>query len=203
MDLDKIVVAVGKGHRKKTPGKQSPNHVLKEWEWNEDCGNVVIETLLHQGLKVVDVTPKGDNDSLAARVNAVNALCSQYGKKNVIYVSIHANAAGKGDWMTARRWSVWTTRGTTDADALAEKMYEAALAKWGPAAVRSQLTDGDHDYEENFYVLRNTRCPAVLVENFFYDNPEDYKYLISATSHYDCAEVICNGINKYLREWKQ
>ena len=28
-------------------------------------------------------------------------------------------------------------------------------------------TDGDSDYEANFYVLKNTKCPAVLTENLF------------------------------------
>lgn len=192
------VIAVGKGHRRNTSGKHSPNKLFREWEWNEDCGNIVIETLTHLGYKVVDVTPKGDDDSLAQRVNAVNALCKEYGKDNVIYVSIHANASGNGKWMTARRWSVWTTRGKTKSDDLAEQMYMAALAKWGDKAVRSDMSDGDHDYESDFYVLRNSHCPAVLIENFFYDNIDDYNYLMSATSFYDCAEVICNGLIKYI-----
>lgn len=199
MEKNSIVVALESGHRRHTPGKQSPDGLFKEWEWNEDCKNVVLETLIHQGFNVVDVTPKGDDDSLAQRVKAVNTLCKQHGKANVLYISIHANAAGNGQWMNARRWSIWTSPGQTQSDALAEKIYEAAKAKWGEKALRSDLTDGDHDYEKAFYVLVNSMCPAVLVENFFYDNKDDLEYLLSPQSIYDCAEVIVSGLHQYLQ----
>ena len=47
-------------------------------------------------------------------------------------------------------------------------------------------------------ILRDTICPAVLVENFFQDNREDVQYLLSPTSIYDCAEVIRDGVIKYF-----
>ena len=31
------------------------------------------------------------------------------------------------------------------------------------------MSDGDRDWEEDFYILRKSRCPAVLTENFFMD----------------------------------
>ena len=128
----------------------------------------------------------------------MNDLCNQFGSSNVIFVSVHANAAGNGQWMSARRWSVWTSKGKTKSDAIAETIYRHAIEKWGLSGVRSDMSDGDHDYESDFFVLKNTWCPAVLIENFFYDNKEDLAYLLSATSIYDCAEVICNGLIEYV-----
>jgi N-acetylmuramoyl-L-alanine amidase len=29
------------------------------------------------------------------------------------------------------------------------------------------MSDGDPDKEANLYVIKNTKCPAVLTENFF------------------------------------
>ena len=193
-----IALVIEAGHRKNTPGKRSPNGVFKEWEWNEDCKNIIIETLVAHGWRVFDATPKGDDDSLAARVQAVNRVCSDFGRDNVIYISVHCNAAGSGEWMSARRWSVWTSRGVTKSDALADRLHEAALAKWGGSAVRSDLSDGDHDYESDFYVLKHSLCPACLVENFFYDNKDDLEYLLSPQSIYDCSEVIVNGLENYI-----
>ena len=38
---------------------------------------------------------------------------------NVLLISIHCNAAGRGDrWLSARGWCAYTTRGNTRADAL-------------------------------------------------------------------------------------
>ena len=52
--------------------------------------------------------------------------CRQLGKKNVCLVSIHTNAAGKGrQWMTARGWCCYTSRGQTAGDRLATCLYEA------------------------------------------------------------------------------
>lgn len=199
MNKNDIALVIEAGHRKRTAGKHSPDKIFKEWEWNEDVKNTVIETLVGKGYRVYDATPKGDVDSLSQRVKYVNDLCDKFGKNNVIYVSVHANAAGNGQWMNARRWSIWTSRGVTESDAIAEELYYAAIRKWDKGAVRSDISDGDHDYEADFYVLKHSKCPAVLIENFFYDNKEDLAYLLSATSHYDCAEVICNGIENYVK----
>ena len=43
----------------------------------------------------------------------------------------------------------------------------------------ADMSDGDHDYEAGFYMVKNTICPAVLIEAFFYDNREDFDYLLS------------------------
>ena len=196
---NKVVLVIEAGHRKNTPGKCSPDRVFKEWEWNEDCKNIIIRTLAAHGWRVFDATPKGDDDSLASRVQTVNRICSEHGRDNVIYISVHCNASGSGEsWMKARRWSVWTSRGNTKSDDLAECLYEAAYAKWGINAVRSDLSDGDHDYESDFYVLKKSACTACLIENFFYDNKDDLEYLLSPQSIYDCAEVAVSGLEKYI-----
>ena len=33
--------------------------------------------------------------------------------------------------------------------------------------MRADLSDGDFDKEENFYILKHTNCPAIFTENFF------------------------------------
>ena len=47
-------------------------------------------------------------------------------------------------------------------------------------------------------ILRETSCPAVLVENMFMDNREDLQYLLSPNSIYECAEVIVDGVKRYF-----
>ena len=49
------------------------------------------------------------------------------GRDNVILISVHANAAGRGDrWYDATGWCAYTSRGDTRADVLATCLYEAA-----------------------------------------------------------------------------
>ena len=102
----------------------------------------------------------------------MNEWCRQLGKNNVLLISIHCNAAGRGDrWLTARGWCAYTTRGNTRADALATSLYTAAQVYLPGHRLRTDYTDADPDLEKDFYLLRHTLAPAVLVENLFMDNP--------------------------------
>ncbi|SDF62391.1 N-acetylmuramoyl-L-alanine amidase family protein [Sporomusa acidovorans] len=51
----------------------------------------------------------------------------------------------------------------------------------------------------NFYVLRNTDCPAVLVEMAFISNPDDEKLLADAGKRDEFARAIARGITDYLQ----
>ena len=48
--------------------------------------------------------------------------------------------------------------------------------------------------KNNFYVVKNTMCPAVLVENLFYNNKEDIKILMSEEGREKIAQYIFKGI---------
>lgn len=102
--------------------------------------------------------------------------------------------------MNARGWSCYTSPGKTKADALATCMYSAAAEIFKELSIRRDFSDGDPDYEENFYILRHTLCPAVLVENFFYDNPDDLRFLESEEGQVRIVEAIVGGICLYTGE---
>ena len=54
---------------------------------------------------------------------------------------------------------------------------ETAESKAGRIKTMKDLKDGDTDYEANFYVIKNTDMPAVLIENMFFDNYNDASLL--------------------------
>jgi N-acetylmuramoyl-L-alanine amidase len=186
-------ILIDSGHGKDTPGKCSPNGVFREWAWNKDVASITVETLKHLGYETVLINPEENDISLSERVKRIN----KYGKDSIL-VSIHVNAATNGKWSNARKWSIWTSKGQTKSDNLATLIFNEAENKWGKDMVRKDISDGDVDYEENFTILHKSQCPAVLVENFFMDNKDDYEYLCSPNSIYECSEVIVKGIIKYL-----
>jgi N-acetylmuramoyl-L-alanine amidase len=53
---------------------------------------------------------------------------------------------------------------------------------------------------DDFYVLRETQIPGVLIEIGFITNPEDRKLLRSEKYKAKIAQAICNGIVKYFKE---
>ena len=135
------------------------------------------------------------------RVNYVNNLCSKYGANNCLYVSVHVNAAGMGtNWMNARGWLVYTSKGNTKSDLLADLLYKKA--KELLPSVRSDFSDKDADYESNFYVLAKTKCPAVLTENLFQDNKADVEFLTSEEGKNAIVKVHVDGILDYIKGTK-
>ena len=52
----------------------------------------------------------------------------------------------------------------------------------------------------NFYVIKNTLCPAILSESGFYDNVDDATYLLTPESRENVAMYHYNAIVKYIQE---
>ena len=79
-------------------------------------------------------------------------------------VSIHVNAAGNGSkWLNETCWSVFTCSGQTESDKLAECLCESAIKNFLGRRIRTDMSDGDRDWEEDFYILRKSWCQAVLL----------------------------------------
>ncbi len=170
---------IDNGHGINTPGKRSPlledgRSRLFEWEFTRRVAQRIVELAPQYDIKPVILVPEDDDISLTARATrANNYIRSNPGEKCVL-ISIHGNAAGNGSsWMSARGWEAWTTIGKTNSDKLAECLYNAAR-KFFPSDTKFRK-----DKENNFTVKYKASCPAVLTENFFYDNLEDCRYMLS------------------------
>lgn len=190
-------IVINPGHAWNTPGKCSPDHKLKEWEWNLKTAERLLDKLKAIGVSCELARANDEKYSLTTPVKLENLASQIHGKTHTVFVSIHVNAAGNGQWKNARGWSVWTTRGNTKADFLAKLLYDEAKKEFTDLSVRADMSDGDPDYESDFYVLRKTKCPAVLIENFFMDNKDDLAFLLTDESHERCADVVVRALKVY------
>ena len=155
--------------------------------------------LVDRGYDAELLVPEDDDIALAERVRRVNSVCFLLGKSNVILVSIHVNAASDGTkWMNASGWSVYTCKGRTSSDKLADCLCESAIKNFPGRRIRTDMSDGDMDWEENFYILRKSLCPAVLTENFFMDSHSDLEYLQSKAGKQAIIDTHIEGIIEYL-----
>lgn len=204
-----IKILIDNGHGDNTPGKRSPYSACGtlpaipffEYKWCREIANPVVQRLRDLGYDAEILVPEETDISLAERTNRVNKICNELGASNVILVSIHSNAAGNGrEWYKAVGWSAYTTPGKTKSDDLAECLYDAAESEFANTdrKIRTDKCDGDRDWEENFYILRKSLCPAVLTENFFYDNVDDVKYILSDEGREAIIRCHVSGIIKYL-----
>lgn len=113
-------ILIDNGHGVETPGKRSPDGRLQEWSYTRLSARENVSHLTAAGVTAQRVVPEDMDVPLPERCRRVNEVCRILGKTNVLLVSIHINAAGKGDrWMNARGWSCYTTRWDSRADALA------------------------------------------------------------------------------------
>ena len=196
--MKKITILIDNGHGVTTRGKRSPDGSHLEYKWCREVACMVCDMLQAEGYDARLLVPELADISLAERCRRAN----KFAKDKAILVSIHNNAAGDGSkWTRARGWSIWTTRGITEADKLAESIYARARAAFKkPLTVRTYSNEMyGHDYESDFYILLHSYCPAVLIENFFMDNKDDVEYLKTDRGKAACAEVAVLGIKDYLK----
>ena len=200
----KILVEAGHGNPPLTGigSKQSPDGRIKEYVYCREIVAEVVKRLRAQGYDAENTVPEKGDISLGERCARVNAWCDRLGAKNVVFVSIHNNAAGCGQWMSARGWEAWTSKGQTMGDKLADCLYDAA-AKYLPKGtkIRTDLTDGDRDKEGNLAVVRGTKCAACLTENLFQDNRADVEYLLSPEGREAIIKLHVEGIKAYIAKY--
>lgn len=211
-------ILIDNGHGFDTAGKRSPDRAFYEWKWNREIARFIHSSLKSKGYDVELIVTEEKDISLNERCRRVNEVCKKLGTKNVIFVSIHSNAAGgDGKWKSAGGWCVYTSPGQTKADALATSLWNeanrvlepykerfAVLKEQGAydsrqKPMRADWSDGDPDYEARFYVLVHTSCPAVLTESLFYDNKEDMEFLLSEEGKRLITQLHVDGIINYIK----
>lgn len=188
-------VLIDNGHGSNTPGKRSPDGQLREYAYTREIAERLVMELRKNGIDAERIVKEEIDVPLAERCRRAN----EYKASEAVLVSIHCNAAGNGsDWMSARGWEAWTSVGKTKADKLATCLYENAEYCLPGMKIRKDMTDGDQDKENGFYILKHTKCPAVLTENLFQDNKEDVEFLLSEEGKLAIVNLHVWGIMKYL-----
>ncbi|UBD64373.1 N-acetylmuramoyl-L-alanine amidase [Bacteroides salyersiae] len=188
-------VLIDNGHGENTPGKRSPDGRLREYAYAREIAGRVVFELRKKGIDAEQIVKEEVDVPLSERCRRVN----EYKASEAILISIHCNAAGGGStWMQARGWEAWTSMGQTKADKLATCLYEAAEKYLPGMKIRKDITDGDPDKESGFYILKHTKCPAVLTENLFQDNRTDVDFLLSEAGKRAIVDLHVNGIINYL-----
>ena len=201
--MNKIKIILGTAHLSSTPGKRSPDGKFREYAYSRKVCREVAKRLREAGVDCVidyiddDMPGLTSSQELVKRVQIVNAIAK---KTNCLYVSIHVNASAKSGWDKATGFSIYTSPGETKSDILATDIFDEATKLLKPIgkSLRKDISDGDPDFEENFYVLRKTICPAVLTENFFQNSKSDVEWLESEEGFKTVVTYHVNGILKYL-----
>lgn len=189
--LEGRVVVIDPGHGGPDPGTvgvgrttEAENVLAIAWELRsllEGAGAEVIMTRQTDSASAAGTVFAGqENGELAARAALANRSGAQ------VFVSLH------NDW-------------SDDSGAAGATVYYYKSGDWPLAdAVRRALVAQLHSADRgvqlgNFYVLRNTSMPAVLVEVGFLSNPREAELLSQRWYRLEAARGIFYGIIDYFQ----
>lgn len=187
--MSKKIIALDAGHGMYTAGKRclksiDPNET-REWWLNDRIADRIQELMAAYDCTVirVDDTTGAKDISLSARVKTANAA------KADIYISVHHNAGINGG--TGGGTVVFYYSGSAD-QMRAIKLYNAVTAKTGLIGNRSsKIVDNNR---KSLYVVKNTKMPALLIENGFMDSRADTPIILTQ----EHAEKTAQGIVEFL-----
>lgn len=191
-----MIVLLDNGHgslingRYQTQGKRKDwqdNGIIYEGEFNRAIVNGIIEQLVYYKIPFVNIAPEYRDVRLETRVNRAN----KYPTRSSFYLSIHSNAGG------GHGSEIFTSPGNTKSDSIATIFGEEYKTIFPNRKLRTDFSDGDLDKERRFYVLTKTKMPAILIENFFMDNFEEFKDILNTRE--GRQKVIEYHVNAIIR----
>ena len=173
-------IYIDPGHGGKDPGAIGTTG-LEEKSVNLDIAVNVGKILSQHGIDAI-LTRRGDSKvELADRVkmaNDNNADC---------FISIHINSASN------------STATGTETFAFPNSVLGTKLAEAVQKALVNEINLADRGVKhKNFYVLKNTKMPAVLVEVAFINNPKEEKLLKDKNFLYKASIGISKGILAFI-----
>lgn len=179
MSRDKLIL-LDAGHGGIVEGRYTTyphkRHEIGDRQLNEGVLNRAVvhwlAFLLNSHNVYVHIISDSNKDtSLATRVKKINALAAEYSCQ--LY-SIHHNYS---DHVAARGCEIYTYWHDSYSDVLAEDLA-ARYYRMFPELKFRRYSITKASKEAGFYILKNTKCPAVLTEFSFMSNPLDFEYMI-------------------------
>lgn len=196
-----MIIVIDAGHnysdtwQKMSPKKEDGTRFY-EYQSNRTIARKLSMELDKLGVEYTyTIHPDDRNDmSLQNRVGKANAVAYKEGKDNVLFISLHSDALGTAEkWYDANGYSIFTSVGDTKSDKYAKVFEEVAKEKLEPCKKKVRGL-----YEKNFYVLKHTICPAILLEQLFYSNEEDLEFLESDEGVKVLVDIIVEAIKRIL-----
>ncbi len=177
---DRMVIIIDPGHGGRDPGAVGLGG-LRETDVVLDISHQVTQLLEQNGIQVIMTRQDERTIDLAPRTQLANRVNAD------LFVSIHANAVGGG---------------RTEVNGVETYYYQSGslLAQYIQNSILQSFSMNNRGVKQaRFYVLRNSRMPAVLVEVGFVTGNYDSQILANPTQRTRMAEAIARGILQYIQ----
>lgn len=192
------MIILDNGHGVETRGKRSPDGKLIEYQWAREFVYYLNLKLRELCYDTYILVPEESDVSLGNRALRANSLIKNLNKDiyEPVLLSIHINAASSdGKYHDARGFTSWVyTKGSEKSRKLGYMFAsEAELNR----LVGNRWIPTDKYHTANFKILKETNCPAVLLENMFMDNKEDEEFLLSEEGRNKLLDMYIDVIKTY------
>jgi len=162
---------------------------------NRRVGKAIVEACLDKGLDAQLLFDDWRDMSLGTRVALANSIYFQNNKK-VLLISIHSDAAGNGkEWHSA---SGITTFIFDNAGKLSQRYANVIHNEL--ICELDGLTKNRGVRRANFQILRETACPAMLLELGFHTNKEEVQKMLTDDWLQKVVKAISNACEAIDRD---
>lgn len=192
-----VIVDYGHGDRYHTAGKRSPDGSLYEGEWNREVGRRIAAGLREIGVEVFEIINTNDDVPLQKRCEMVNNIVSAHPNDNILFLSVHINAAPGPGWDDrASGASVYVCVEACEESVKAARCYYEYVKLFKLQGNRN--VPKDEVWRANYKILRGVDCPAILTENLFMTNHNEVKYLLSDKGKETIVNLHIMAVCKYF-----
>lgn len=171
-------VFLGVGHGGEDSGAVANG--LKEKDVNLQIALILGSELTRHGVEVKYSRTTDENEKLNDKINECNAFSPD------VALDIHNNAGGGDGAEIYHHFGGGT--GKTLAENILSEMVKAGQNSRG---AKTRKNSNGRDY---FAFIRDTACPAVIVECAFLDNEKDVSAVSTEAARRNIAVAICKGI---------
>lgn len=191
-----IKIAYDSGHGMETPGKRTPlfkdGTFIHEKEFNMAAGMFFSAAAKRQGWEVIDCSPGTNDVPLKDRTKKANDEGAH------VFVSFHYNAAGDGASFNQANgaMTIYSSDKKDKSIDLASDIQIEILKATGRknlGVFADKAISG-----KSLAVLRNSKCPAALIEAGFMTNEKEALDMRSAVFQKKIGEAAAHGVASFL-----
>lgn len=190
LPINKKTIVIDPGHGGADPGKAGKNG-LNEKDINLEISKK-LKSYLEQGGAYVIITRDTDTSLSRGKRSDLKSRVSIDGIENAdVFISIHQNS-----YPSEKVWGgqVFYYKESDTSKQLADKIQESIIK--GVQKNNKRIAKQN----DNYFILKNTKIPSVIVECGFLSNSKEEKLLNSDKYQDDMAWAIYSGIVGFFKE---
>lgn len=175
-----------------TAGKRMVKDGIEYYEGvhNQDNVDRIATVLEAKGYEVIKLRDTWRDITLKQRVEHANEI------DDAILISIHSDANGNGrEWNSANGIGTWIyTNGSSNTKKLADSLNNSLICNFDGVAKNRGIK------KANFYILKYTKMPAVLLELGFHTNKEEVQKMMTEEWKERIVKSVVEAIEEYEKK---